>query len=199
MDYLAKYEGDYVHMNRTEKDITSAYGIYRYAFPKADIFEWYECIAITHNISTNFKIKRNRKKLNELIKTEPYYKEIERDLAFDFYTKKFVNPTVANILDDKSALTYFSISVNGGKKTGAKALQYAIARHGVDIVEDGKIGHKTIDALKRLVGRNDYDTMQFNTYMIWYMRGFYARLIKRNPNKYAMYKRGWDNRLRGLA
>ena len=194
LKYLQENEGDYIHFNRGEKDITSAYGIYRYAHPKASIFAWYKQLRKQYGIGS-LKKKKNRKKLNEIISTKPFYKEIEKDLAYDFYMNNLLNHTVLSNLDKHSGLTYASIAINGGRKRGIKALQYALSRVArEDISIDGKVGPQTIMALKGIKGNYVY----LNNYMIEYMLRFYDRLVRSKPKKYARYKKGWYNRMNKL-
>ena len=192
MNYLAKAEGDYIHFNKGEKDITSAYGIYRYSFPNAEIFKFYESLGLG-----DLRYPTVRGKVREVIQSDPDLYAKERQLAFDFYIEHFIDPNVVRLLDDKTELTFFSIAVNGGRKRGAKALQSAIRKLGYKIVVDGIVGARTLTALEDAIQR--YGNAPINAGMITYMRGFYERLIKRNPDKYARYTRGWENRMRGLA
>ena len=117
-------------------------------------------------------------------------------MAWAFYENTFVNHSVVELLDDNASLTYFSISVNGGKKRGNKALQYALASLGYSLTNDGIIGRHTMRALETVA--NHGEVFRLNNLMVEYMRAFYDGLIARKPHKYARYARGWSSRMDGL-
>jgi lysozyme family protein len=192
MNYLAVAEGETVHYNKGEKDITSPYGIYRHAFPAADIFEYLDYIAESAGVSLsmdgNYQEAINF--INRKLSVDKEFKKTVRDLAWEFYVDNFIDQKTIELLGPKSALTLFSLSVNGGKARGAKAIQTAV---GVDA--DGIIGSGTRAAIAEAA--NDDDAL--NQGMLQYMSDFYDSLIEKNPEKYGAFKNGWKNRLRDLG
>ena len=185
MAYLGRYEGTVVHWNKTESSYTTPYGVYRKLFPKAQVVLYIDKRAKELGINLRRRNTRELAKLNRLLTRKD--KDIIKDLAYEFMLSHFVDKRVEPYLDAKETLTFFSLSVNGGAGRGRKALQSAL---GVKV--DGKIGKQTLGKLEARKG-------SLNEGMLSYMRGFYLRLIQRNPSKYAIYKRGWMNRLKGLA
>jgi len=184
MDYLSRWEGNHLHKNSTEDYITSAYGIYKKSFPDAAIFKFYEQIADELGVSTFDR--PGREVINKFMDANPIYKEVEEDLAWQFYVDNFMGNTILQYLPPKSALSFFSISVNGGKKRANKALQtavnkvyeeYQVPKH---LVVDGIVGKGTKTALKELVGNGLVDDNIFNQYMLEYMNNFYHYLAKKN-------------------
>lgn len=198
MEYLKIWEGDYIHYNRGEKSITSAYGIYKYENPKAQIFRWYKQLRKQHGIGS-LKYKENRKILNHVIASDKNLREMQKDLAFNFYSKNYINSKVAYMLPSYATLTYFSISVNGGIRRGNKAIQYAISRYGGKKIQiDGKIGQKTLEALYRITNAKYFNGKKFNNLMARYLKRYYKKLINNNPQKYKRYARGWYRRADAL-
>jgi lysozyme family protein len=188
MNYLARWEGTTLHWNRRETDMTTPYGIYRKSFPKAKIFKYIDKLSKKYLGKTIRK--RNLVDLNKFNKSiTNSEKDKIRDMAYDFYMDTFMNDKVNGYLNPKEALTFFSLSVNGGLGRGAKALQSALGT-----VVDGKIGKGTLKALKtaKTAGRD------LNNGMLTYMENFYRYLVRKNPKKYRVNLKGWLNRLNGL-
>jgi lysozyme family protein len=185
MSYLGRYEGTVVHWNKTESSYTSPYGVYKKLFPKASVIKYIDKRAEELGINLRRRNTRELARFNRLLTAKD--KQIIRDLAYEFMMSHFVDKRVEPYLSPKETLTFFSLSVNGGASRGRKALQSAI---GVKV--DGKIGKRTLSKLKEYKG-------DLNRGMLSYMKNFYLSLIRRNPSKYAIYKNGWMNRLKGLA
>ena len=184
MNYLASVEGDYIHKNATESEITAPYGIYKNAFPTADIFTFIDRIAKNNKLD----VIKDMDKLNKII-TNENYNEV-RNLAWSFYVKEFLDVRLMNGLGPKSGLTVFSNSVNAGKSVGIKSLQYALG-----VKEDGIIGSITMTAINKYAKDDD----KLNQKLLTYMDDFYHRLVEQNPTKYYVYLDGWMNRLNGLG
>ena len=197
MDYLAIAEGTHIHFNRTEADITSAYGVYRHAHPRAEIFKWYEHLAQENGLSTN--LQKSYKDVNKVIAADKKLQDMEELLAWDFYEKNYMNKTINDLISEKIEKTFFSLAVNGGMQRGYKALQYALGKLHSPLVIDGKFGHYSMTALIGYLASDSYNEEKLNTEMLAYMRDFYAYLIDVNPKKYSMYKNGWENRLQALV
>lgn len=199
MDYLADAEGEHIHFNKTEQDVTSAYGIYRYAHPTAEIFKFYEELLEINGKSNDLRTAPNRRAIKLLMKTYPHLKEEERLLAWDFYANNFMNPTINDLVSDRIEKTFFSLSINGGMKRGYKALQYALDKLHTRLVIDGKFGMLSLRALREYLKRDNYNEDSLNSLMLEYMQSHYDYLVRVNPRKYARYENGWKNRLEALA
>jgi hypothetical protein len=203
LDYLKSAEGDKLHYNSSEKDVTSHLGIYRYAFPKASVWSLYE--DLERILGVSMYTKEGRAAINRYINNNTTIKENLYNLIWDFYTKEFMDEETTKYLGSKSALTFFSLAVNGGKGRAAKLLQKAINDTYEEfqipkkVSVDGVIGMGTRGALKSLVDNGYYDDVTFNEYMLNYMASFYMYLIHKNPSKYKRYKNGWRNRLLALT
>ena len=197
MDYLGTAEGTYIHFNRTEKDITSAFGIYRYAHPTAEIFKWYESVAEANGLTGD--LRKDYKELNKFIARKPELLARQKLLAWMFYVDNFMNPIINSLVSDKIEKTFFSLAVNGGMKRAYKAMQSALSKLQTPIVVDGKFGHNSMEALINYLKNPKYDEADFNDAMLAHMSNFYAYLIENNPNKYARYENGWNNRLKALT
>jgi lysozyme family protein len=92
------------------------------------------------------------------------------------------------VLDKKSSLALFSISVNGGKHRGIKALQSAIKHK-----RTGRWSEDNQHALDR----SKKGCLLIDK-LVSYMRNFYKYLIGSRPSKYGRFKNGWENRMKRL-
>ena len=85
LEYLYKAEGNTIHYNKTESDITSPGGIYRYKHPSAKIFTYIDNIANSIDIMvpsknwTQSDIEKVNNKLTD--------KSTINDLVMDFYNE----------------------------------------------------------------------------------------------------------------
>lgn len=190
MDYLKKAEGDTLHWNRGESNMTSPYGIYRKSFPHAKIFNTIDLVAKKNGL--NIKTSAGRIKFNKILHNDAKLYTKLRNEAWELYSAKFMNKNIINLLGKKSALTFFSIAVNGGMGRAAKILQASIGAR-----VDGAIGQSTIKTLKEYGAKNKDDIL--NQSMLDGMQKFYNKLIARNYNKYGRFKRGWTHRLVDLG
>lgn len=190
MNFLAHYEGTVIHYNRGENHrngkpaYTTPYGVYSKVFPKAKIISYVDSLFRKYGLNkySVSDIKAINRKLTNAEKIRI------KELAFDFYVANFMNKKVLELIDPASALTYLSISINGGKGRGAKAIQSAIGA-GVD----GAIGPGTLKKLKSFVKNNDRRLL--NRKMLEYMQHHYDNLIRKNPGKYKRFEKGWYRRL----
>lgn len=184
MTYLGKNEGTHMHWNSTERNFTTAYGVYAYSFPKSKPVKYMQSIAKKKGFG---KITRhNVRKVDRAMTTGE--RRALKDIVYAFYLTHFMDPKVNEHLGIKSSRSFFSISVNGGMGRGYKSLQSAI---GTKV--DGKFGK---GSFKKLESCTKSDTA-LNQSMLTYMAKFYARLVKKA--KFWVYRRGWKNRLLGLG
>ena len=180
MSYLAEAEGEVVHKNRHESDITLPYGIYRKNWKNTKVEKYLKSIAPQGNLVLH------RKEVNATIKSNPEVHENVKNLAYEFYEKHFLDKRINSILNSAEQLIFFSNSVNGGKSRGIKALQSAV---GAPIT--GRVDSKLFTYIKKARDRG----VDIARGMLHYMKNYYAMLIRKNPAKYKINERGWNNRL----
>lgn len=216
MGYLANAEGTYIHRNKTESEYTTSFGIYKKSFPKSKPILYVDSLASKYGCdidARDYRVARKEiKKLNSKLTVKEKTKI--RDLAYEFYMKKFMDKKINNVIDQyncenkaKFSLSYFSIAVNGGLGRSRKNIQKAInvlTRKRV-VGVDGKIGPGTVGKFKgllnKLLGKSKCNIVfdKLNQTFLIQMKLFYDHLISRNNAKYGRYKRGWYNRLKGLG
>jgi len=184
MKYLAKAEGMHLHWNKHEKGFTTMYGVYSYSFPKA------EPVLLVKRFAKENGFK-NITKTNILDVDHSLTVEQRRklkDSIYKFYLDNFMDEKINIFLGNKSTLSFFSISVNGGMRRGYKSLQSALG-----VVVDGAFGRGSFNALKKYNGSDK----EMNEGMLSYMYQFYAMLAKKK--KFKRYFKGWVNRLVSLG
>ena len=186
IQYLKNAEGDLIHWNKTESDFTTPGGVYAKLFPRS------EPVRYVKELAKKYKVNLNRRNLKELAKLNNAITREEKkelwDKVYNFVIDKFTDDRVLKYLDANEALVYFSLALNGGLNRGNKAIQSALS-----VAVDGKIGKGTLRALNLSKDKNLIPGM------LNYMQRFYDYLIRKNPKKYGLYRRGWHNRLLNLA
>ena len=192
IDYLAKAEGKEIHKNKTEKDITAFYGVYRYANPSFKGWNWLDSIAKGEGLA-NYRVNKTiRKELNSII--EKKYKQAYIELSKVFHRRNMSKMYLDRFPSTKSALTYFSLATNAGISRASKIVQQSLNNMDIKVVVDGSLKKGTARMLDKVE-----DSEELNKYMLENMQDFYDYLIKKNPTKYSRYKNGWTNRLKALA
>jgi len=184
MKYLATAEGMHLHWNNNEKDFTTMYGVYAYSFPKSEPVRLAKMYAVNHGFRRI--TKSNVHKVDAALTIEQ--RRALKDSIFKFYASNFMDKEVNRYLGNKSALSFFSNSVNGGMSRGYKSLQYALK-----VNVDGKFGKRSFGALKSYEGSDD----NLNESILNYMYNFYLTLNKKP--KFKRYFKGWVNRIVGLG
>ena len=191
MNYLDKEEGHLFHHNRSEKSVTSPYGIYKRVFKKAPIWTYFSGLGINFSSYTNHRSSyRNRKRANKLLRKSTKVRAKTRELCWLHYVKHFMNLKVFNILGSKASLTYFSISVNSGMGNSAKLLQKILGTKA-----DGMVGKNTLRLLRELTLSDN----ELNSLLLNIMADFYRGLIRDDPIAYKQYHKGWYKRLKRLG
>ena len=120
------------------------------------------------------------------------YKGNMQDLTIDFakniYLKKYyLGNKLDKVVNDKVALSIFDWAVNSGGK-GIKKAQIVANKFGVNLVIDGIIGNKTLEAINSINPEaflKEYHEMQ---------RTFYKNLAARDSSQEDFLK-GWLNRV----
>lgn len=115
-------------------------------------------------------------------------KDLTKDFAKNIYLKKYyLGNKLDKILNDKVALSIFDWAVNSGGR-GIKKAQIIANRFGANLVIDGIVGKKTLEAINAIDPKmflNEYHEMQ---------RTFYKNLAARDSSQEGFLK-GWLNRV----
>ena len=109
-------------------------------------------------------------------------KNLTLEKAKHIYYKDYWLKSKANQMPARLALIHFDTAVNTGVKTAGKILQRALNRQGFNLIVDGIVGNKTLDAVKKA----DIDKLLAD-YTI--ERNKYYLLTGNNR-----YLKGWINR-----
>lgn len=92
------------------------------------------------------------------------------------------------LVDTLVACKHLDQAYNMGPRMGGKLLQRAAKDCGRKLKVDGRVGPHTVAAV------NTTDPTQLLAAMRRQQKGFYMRLIRRNPAKFLKYKNGWLRR-----
>lgn len=128
-------------------------------------------------------------------------KKLTRAEAVKIYREMFWKLSKADKLPDKLAAVYFDAVVNHGYRVPAKILQQTLNQvAGANLVVDGKIGPKTLEALnKYLVDDEMRDRYISNLCKVFLdlRQEVYNDIVARNPSQKKFIK-GWTNRVNRL-
>ena len=115
-------------------------------------------------------------------------RNLTKDFAKNIYLKKYyLGNKLDKILNDKVALSIFDWAVNSGGK-GIKKAQIVANKFGANLVIDGIIGNKTLEAINAIDPKmflKEYHEMQ---------RTFYKNLAAKDRTQEDFLK-GWLNRV----
>lgn len=108
------------------------------------------------------------------------------------YEVNYYRASYSNTMPHPLAFAHFDASVNHGKGNSAKFLQRMLNKFGFNLVVDGGIGPKTLNALNLCIRKDDISRV---TSVYNYIRlSFYNAIVTNNPKQQIFY-RGWINRL----
>lgn len=212
---LRKQEGGKIHRNRTEFDITTSCGIYRFQHPDAKVFSYIDEIASSLGItnpSTEWR-KEELDKINDLIDSS-----IEDEFTADFYRDYFKSLDL-NKLHRCLIWSYASIFITGNRLAN-KALQKSCNdllnlypdifhpdRFGTRLKVDGIIGSGSRDLVYR-VTEVVYDNQSYLGHIWKFLfisacKDYYVEIAtsdveKTGTDKDLIYLRGWINRCNSL-
>ncbi len=194
--YLENAESYSIHYNKGENGKTAPLGVYYKYFQYWEGWRFLTQIAqecdIDFNPSTSNDI--GCKALTKVVTTN--YRGKMDDLLYAFIEEEYIQKLHLDYFPGKkSALSYFSITVNGGKYRSARILQKVLNENGEKLKIDGKAGEKTYDALLQ----SGLDDEYLNQQILLKVYNFYNYLLSRNPAKYSQYYDGWINRLESLG
>ena len=116
-------------------------------------------------------------------------RNLTKDFAKNIYLKKYyLGNKLDKILNDKVALSIFDWAVNSGRR-GIKKAQIVANKFGANLIIDGIIGNKTLEAINSINPEaflKEYHEMQ---------RTFYKNLAARDDLQEGFLK-GWLNRVK---
>lgn len=202
IELIYKLEGGKIHRNKTEKDITSKAGIYKYAQPHAEIFSYYAQVAKNLGITKDSTewTKSEIEKIDNAV-------DSVNDIAYsvEFYKGYFKNTVIESL--DKVALLYGSIYVNS-QKIANKALQNSInsmvnilKERGIELdiklKVDGVIGSGSKASIKKVI-----EVCKLNNTLLDVWKQAFASSCKdqyvelaNKGEKNKTYLTGWINRV----
>ena len=115
-------------------------------------------------------------------------RNLTKDFAENIYLKKYyLGNKLDKIIDDRVALSIFDWAVNSGRR-GIKKAQIVANKFGANLVIDGIIGNKTLEAI------NGIDPEAFLKEYHEIQRTFYKNLAAKDSTQEDFLK-GWLNRV----
>ena len=211
---LGKLEGNKLHRNSGETDITTGYGIYRAAHPNEDVFQVIDEAASSIGITSPSSewSKEEINKVNELLLgsfSERYM------AATDVFYNKYFNKVSGLLSKLPGELEYaYKLIYLNSNKLANKAVQMTantiISRlnkkgnYGSLLTVDGIIGSNSIKAMSILdqavTTENELTKYTLMTIFLIHCKGLYVDLgtdeIKETgTDKHLKFLRGWDNRV----
>lgn len=203
LDSLYGFEGGKLHYNPKEKDITNAYGIYRFSQPKAELWTYIDSLAkgITTKPSNQWD-KATVDAVNAKID-----KVKERELTYKFYKEYFANAHLELFHEDLVVLivNLYTNTPLGCIESIQEALndcyEYGIFKVSKEEVPEvvGKFGPKTQTAVKTFCDNADEkDIIIFKNCALLYMKSYYGELAVDKTSTMLINLKGWNNRMEAL-
>jgi len=202
-EYIVKVEGDHLHMNSTELDITSPGGIYRVAHPDAGIWSYIDSVGVSlgMNPKSNLWSKSDIEEVNRRLD------KLQISLLVKEFYDNYLYGAHLEYFDPQLQIAMFNLYTNS--QSGAwKAVQQTVIdmkKMGfLDIPDDdisrvdGGYGGMTRRALIKVDSLPDTMVTVYKITMISNMKSYYARLVAGNPDKFLTYLVGWMNRMDNL-
>lgn len=200
-----------LHRNPTEADITTAYGIYRYANPNAEIFKYIDQVAKSIGINSNSKTWLDRNTLTKIQSNIDPEKELYYTYLFikSYFT---INKQEIN-LDQFEPITRYAIISLGWNsiKLCVKCLQSTINEmymngyipnvdKSTKIACDGVYGPNTkrhLDGIMSYINTNKDKALELHFYYRFLnnAKTYYVSLALNNQSKFLMYLKGWNARV----
>ena len=198
LDYLAKAEGDYVHYNKNEKDITLPFGIYKYAHPDAAIVRYIDRLALEIGVVEDSS-EWNEDILNRV--NEAVDPVQARQLAEEFYTEYLAGAHL-ELLPSECKVAMMSIYTTS-PLIAWKSVQRALVNMQSSGRIDGKLVLSTIDGKYGRKTKAALEAIQVNGYeledgILLAAMYEYVSLWRGNPIKFGNVLMGWINRVEKL-
>lgn len=203
LEELKKVEGDILHYNNGEDDITAPYGILRSEHPEASIFKYIDIVAEENGFTDESKLwnKEVIKVINDMLD-----KDVIKDLVIEFY-KEFLLKVNLHKFTEHNLIAAVSLYTNSPRRMW-KSVQSTINKFNSNTwidyekqLVDGYYGKNTSDGLDligNIVEENDIYGYLFEALMVSHMQLEYAKLVVSNPDKYLEFLNGWNNRVTSL-
>lgn len=202
-----------LHKNVTELDITTGYGIYRYAHKNAEIFKYIDEVAKSIGITTSSPNWKSREILTKIQKAMDPEKELY--YTYLFY-KSYFEAIRLSIFPDELKRYIASLYVNSPKLC-AKTLQMTVNQfiyygyykrtkivNGVEeknyLGQDGVLGPESWGAISDimiLISKDEKLKLEFKYLFLLYAKTYYCNLVGAN-HSHAVYIRGWNKRIDNL-
>lgn len=200
-----------LHRNPTEADITTAYGIYKYANPNAEIFSYIDQVAKYININSNSKTWLDRNTLTKIQNNMDPDKELY--YTYLFIKKYFIINKQELNLDQFEPITRYAIISLGWNsiKLCVKCLQSTINEiylngfipnidKNTKISCDGIYGPNTkkhLDNIMTFINTNNDKVLETQFYFRFLnnAKTYYVSLALSNQSKYLLYLKGWNSRV----
>lgn len=200
VDKLYIAEGSTLHMNKNEKDITSAGGIYRYAHPDAKIWSYVDEVARSIGITSRSNIWTN----DEIIRIDTALdKNKIKELVCQFY-EGYTRGAKLELFPSKLAYTLFNIYANTPYGYWVAVQETIIDMNEIGVINlpkdkvsiaDGKPGSKTYESISAITKLDNKDLKYFQALLCSNMKSWYVKLMVSNPDKYLAVVKGWINRM----
>lgn len=199
LDYLFKAEGGKLHYNKNEKDITNAYGIYRYAQPNATV--WFHIDNVAKRLGITTPSSKWSRDIVTLVNSKIDRAE-DRYQSYIFY-KGYFKPALLEVIPNNCWLYAVSIFTNGpviyykSLRNALNIFNYATGLNTNTLPVVGKGGDDLRQALT-VVYNNPALHSKFKDILIDKTKEEYTKLANSNTAKYGMYLKGWLNRVESV-
>lgn len=203
LNMLKKQEGGRLHRNPGEKDITNGYGIYKYVHPNADIWTYYNKLAVAVGITEpsynwsdiNLKVvQANVDPAEELWLSYLFYKDYYAPICLE-QCDEIITPAIASIYANGSKLCIRSMQ-------GALCKLYRDyvkdASFPSDFAIDGSFGPATKAWFLKVSTLDKRLIQEFKRQFLSHCKYEYQRLAESNPEKFGKFLKGWNNRVDSL-
>jgi len=200
LNYVYSVEGNELHYNEGEKDITAPGGIYRGANPNAAIFKYIDDIARSIGVfsPSNTWGKQTIHTLNK------YLDKSRIDILVKDFYKNYLKTARLELFHPVNRIVIYNLFMNTKRGTWIAvqdSIRDLVALGIVDIPEDmisisdGAFGRKTAYGLEVIAKQNKDVQYAFRFALTSNAKTYYAKLVARNPDKYFQWLEGWINRV----
>ncbi len=155
---------------------------------------------ITRSVAENHKHLWSKYNFNGNMKDMP--KALAYDIYYQSYWRRTFCPQLSQI-HPLIAFHVFDLAVNGGSGSVVKQLQRLLnvlnrqGRDYPDLVVDGIIGQRTVDALSAFVKRNGHQGLRNFIIGLGMLQGAFYINITENRQQNEVFMNGWLNRATG--
>jgi hypothetical protein len=202
LDNLDDAEGDILHRNDKELDITNGWGIYRKRHPKAMLWEYIDARAklVTNEPSNEWDDDEIELVISQI---DP---EVEKYLTYLFY-KDYFKGAHLELFHIDNVILMANLYTNSQKGAWMSVQEgvWDMYKYGFINVKkrqisgvDGDYGRKTRNCLNLIKELDWKEQIIFKQAVLLAMKSYYTDLTTGNPDKFLGYGQGWDNRMEEL-